>query len=501
MEEKALQKIVKSSLVEVNGTEQDSYFAMNSVSMGNPNSYSGLGKVVTFRGGPQRQNAADGTVNVVTGQLKLIRNPRTSTLGGASGYGYNAQPIIVKWYKNIRELMNINDTFKNRTALREVIAPSNDGKIYFFDLDTANYTRDPIEVGVPMSVTASVNPYGYPLLYVGQSSETVDKYKVNAGLRVFNLIDQSRIAMITSINTSALGKTHGVHSSPLVETDSDTVLYSDANGMIYTVGMNTNFDVDKGTIFVAPSEVGYVYTPALKNAIQGIESSISAYGDYIYFGDQTGSLQCLDMNTLQCVWAKDMTDSVMASIAIEDEGSGVYLYVGTVVNKTKKSRNLSLFKLDALTGDVIWEYKTEFQAKFETKSANAGNYAGLMASPLIGQGDISDLVIFNVNRLAVDKKTNTAVLYALDKTTGEVTWMEYMDAESMSSPIAMYDASGKSFIVVGDESGLLRLMDGYNGTMISSVDLGSPIEASPAAYGNHIVVGTTGGMLCFVDVE
>ena len=60
---------------------------------------------------------------------------------------------------------------------------------------------------------------------------------------------------------------------------------------------------------------------------------------------------------------------------------------------------------------------------------------------------------------------------------------------------------GKSYIVMGDDGGTLRLMDGFSGSTISALSLGSAIQASPAAYGNQIVVGTTGGMLYFVELR
>ena len=128
-------------------------------------------------------------------------------------------------------------------------------------------------------------------------------------------------------------------------------------------------------------------------------------------------------------------------------------------------------------------------------------YAGLMASPIIGQGDIDDLVIFNVNRLELDKNRNSAVLLGLDKATGMEVWAEYLDADSVSSPVAVYNEDGTSFIVVGDDNGVLRLMDGFNGTTINTVNLEGPIQASPAVYGNRIVVGTTSGMLFFIDIK
>ena len=87
------------------------------------------------------------------------------------------------------------------------------------------------------------------------------------------------------------------------------------------------------------------------------------------------------------------------------------------------------------------------------------------------------------------------------KATGEEVWSQPIDAQSVSSPIAMYQQDGKSYIVMGDDNGTLRLMDGYSGTTIHTVNLGSAIQASPAAYGNKIVVGTTGGMLFFVELK
>ena len=58
-----------------------------------------------------------------------------------------------------------------------------------------------------------------------------------------------------------------------------------------------------------------------------------------------------------------------------------------------------------------------------------------------------------------------------------------------------------SHLAVLLSDGTLRLMDGYTGSTIHTVNLGSAIQASPAAYGNTIVVGTTGGMLYFVDLK
>ena len=123
-----------------------------------------------------------------------------------------------------------------------------------------------------------------------------------------------------------------------------------------------------------------------------------------------------------------------------------------------------------------------------------------MGSPLVGAGDINDLVIFNVNQV-VDDKTAYAVVYALDKMTGEEVWSQPLDVSSVSSPVAMYQADGTSYILLGDDNGTLRLMDGFTGSTIHTVNLGSAIKSTPAAYGNQIVVGTEAGMIYFVNLE
>lgn len=497
--------VLRESFIEVNGEKLDpanGYSRSNKVSMGDPLKYTAQGGILTFRGGPLRQNASYGTVDVASKQLKVIRGVRTTALDGHVGFGFGSQPLVVKWYKNIRELMNISEDFRTTTALKEVIYPANDGRIYFLDLDKQLYTREPIDVGYPMRTTASVNPYGYPLLYVGQSENTVNDYKGIIGMRMYNLIDQTMIDFEPGLNPAENKEDGAVMTSPLIESGSDTLIYGSSNGMLRTLSMNTQFDVATGSMSVAPESVSYVYKTKLKNSKQGILSSVAAYGDYIYFGDQSGAIQCLDMNTMQPVWAVDMEDSVIASVALETTEDGdVWLYAGSVVNKREKSSPIRLVKLNALTGELLWQNSGEIKCKYTSKPIKQGIYSGAAASPLIGQGDINDLVIFNVNNVMADQKTSYAIVYALDRETGEEVWSQPLDVSSVSSPIAVYSADGTSYIILGDDNGTLRLMDGFTGTTISTVNLGSAIQASPVAYGNTIVVGTTGGMLYFIGLE
>ena len=494
--------LIKESYSVSDGVVTEGYVRDEEVSMGDPDKYNAQSGVLTFRGGPLRQNAASGTIEVVHEQLAVNRAIRTGALSeDYSGFGYGSQPVIVKWYKNIREMMNITDESRTTSAMKEVIFASEDGNIYFFDLDKQLYSRNKISIGLPMRATASINPYGYPLLYVGQTADTVNGYEGVMGMRVYSLIDQHLVAFNSGYDQNAKTKKVGsVSSSPLIESKSDTLIYGADNGMLYTMSMNTEFD-PSGKITVNPTTAAYGYTTNIRNAEQGISSSVAAYGDYVYFGDVAGTIQCVDMNTMQCVWAVDMEDSVMASVSLEVEGDDVYLYAGNVINRRARSGPIKLVKIDALTGEIIWQCASEINGKYASKPAKEGIYAGLMGSPLIGQGDINDLVIFSVNHVTAEKDKFYAVVYALDKVTGEEVWSQPLDVDSISSPIAVYQPDGKSYIIMGDENGTLRLMDGFTGTTISTVNLGSAIQASPAAYDNRIVVGTTDGIVYFVDIK
>ena len=513
--------------------------------MGDPAAYGANYGMLTFRGGPLRQNGAYGKVSIASEllnaeqegatlqpKLKLGRSARTLRLAdGSTGFGFGSQPVIVKWPKVIREMMDIYPAFvttaEGKSPMKEVIIPASDGQIYFYDLESQSPSRDTINVGMSMDVSASISPYGYPLLYVGQTSGTMtvvysanstelndnskqskQTVKGNTGMRIYSLLDHSLAGFETTLNLAApYASNTEVYTSPLVyvdpQTHEDTLLYTTASGMFYTLPLGTQFDLQNKTVSVNPADTAYHYKTKLKaDPKLGMRASIAAYGDYAYIGDMGGLLQCVDMNTLQPVWAKNLGESIVSTPALEVDGDNVWLYTGTVLNITKRSAAIHMMKLNALTGETVWDVTTDLKGQFESKTAKTGLYAGVQASPIVGAGDIDDMVIFNVNRLQVEKKVNSAVLYGLDKTTGETLWQQILDAESVSSPIALYRKdNGQSYIVLGDDNGTLRVMDGYNGTTLHTLNLGGPIQASPAAYENHIVVGNTTGQVFFVDLD
>ncbi|NLO27536.1 MAG: pyrrolo-quinoline quinone, partial [Actinobacteria bacterium] len=64
-----------------------------------------------------------------------------------------------------------------------------------------------------------------------------------------------------------------------------------------------------------------------------------------------------------------------------------------------------------------------------------------------------------------------------------------------------YTPQGKSYIVLCDSIGNMFLLEGTTGKVLDSLNLGTNIEASPAAFGDMIVVGTRGQKIYGVRID
>lgn len=77
--------------------------------------------------------------------------------------------------------------------------------------------------------------------------------------------------------------------------------------MAWPIKLNTKFDPQAKTVSVNPSFTKLRYkTPVTVK--YGIESSQAIYRNFSYFTDNDGNLVCLDINTLQPVWAYNVGD-------------------------------------------------------------------------------------------------------------------------------------------------------------------------------------------------
>ena len=458
--------------------------------------------VMTFRGNAFRQNAAVGTSESIT-ELNLAWTAQAGSVKGASstyyGIGWYGQPAIIKWSKEIRENSNIVEEKRTVSALKEVIVAGLDGKIYFLDLDDGQPTRDAINVGYPMKGTPSIHSLGYPVMTVGQYARKMASGTGKIGLRFYNLLNQEQIYMIDGLDGDAKRPYYSVgafDSASLIDPKTDTAVSIGTNGMLYLTKLNTKLDVGEFKLTISPENVVMKSRTSSKqkDAYTAVESSLAMYGNYAFYADMDGILRCVDTSTLTTAWAVDTGDAVQAAIALDlDEDGQLWLYtVNTLQNRTKGDCTIRRF--NALTGEESWN-----KAVGMTKAKNT--ISGGMASPVVGQNSLSDMVYFTMTGLS---KAGTqalfsdaeaaapAVLLAMDKRTGDIVWKQELDSYSYSSPVAVYSDYGDGWIVQATGNGTLNLYEGRTGKLVDTLALEGTIEASPAVYKDMLVIGTTG---------
>ncbi len=184
---------------------------------------------------------------------------------------------------------------------------------------------------------------------------------------------------------------------------------------------------------------------------------------------------------MKTVWAFDTGDNTDATVALDlENGTDLALYTGTTVfTRSRRAGSAVIRRMDAMTGEVEWA--KEVPAKYAD-----GERAGAKASPVVGDGAISDLVIFTVNGTP-----EGATVLALSKQTGVTVWTCAIPGGAISSPVAVYTTDGRARVVQAGLDGTLYLLDGVTGRMLDTLELGGTIEGSPAAYKDILCVSTS----------
>lgn len=191
------------------------------------------------------------------------------------------------------------DWAKEKKDLVEVIYCTLDGHVYFYELTTGEYTRDPLNLGFNFKGAGALDPRGYPILYVGSG---VDSINGRSRAFVVNLIDNSVMFEFGHNETFASRGWHMFDSSPLVSAETDQLIYPGENGILYIIHLNTKYNEQTGELSVDPDNIVKWKYSGVRSGSQywlGIESSASIINNYIFLADNGGNLMCLDLNTLE----------------------------------------------------------------------------------------------------------------------------------------------------------------------------------------------------------
>ncbi len=496
-------KFAFKTAIQVNGKTVESYQAEDSIFFGRPNEYSNVVGVTTFRGDNYRQNPAYGTVQVTQKKLEDIWKKETGSItkgeggnnkGSWTGNGWTGQPILVQWSQKAKEHMNMFDSAKSKEGLVEVIYASMDGCIYFMDLETGELTRETLKLNIPFKGAGSLDPRGYPILYLG-SGDHYNKEGRESQARAISLIDCKTIFTFGKKTDSfALRKWHAYDSAPLIDGKTDTLIYPAENGIIYRVKLNTQYDEENGTLTMNPdTPVKYRYsaTRTKSKFAVGYEGSAVGWRNYIYCTENAGLMQCIDINTMKIKWVCDTWDDTNATAAFEEspENKTAYLYVGSTLDSTKTATSdanvgkgkVGFFKIDAITGEKVWQLDFDV---YTTKNVTGG----VMSSAVIGKNNVKDLVFTSV---ASYGNGNWGKVIAIEKDTGNIRWSYDLKGYAWSSPVIVYDSTGYGYLIIGDHNGIVYLLDALSGELYdNSIQLDSNIEASPAVFNDILIIGT-----------
>lgn len=483
------ERLISSTAIMVDGEVIEQYESDYEINFDMPERYTELEGIVTFRGDNFRSGAAYGTAAVSSKTLTKVWSKSTSGLSDTdgiywSGSGWTGQPLIVKWPEATRKNISaMYDWAREKEGLVEVIYATLDGHVYFYELTSGEYTRDPLNLGLNYKGAGALDPRGYPILYVGSG---VDSVNGRSRVKVVNLIDNSVMFEFGHNETFANRGWHMFDSSPLVSAETDQLIYPGENGILYIIHLNTKYNEQTGELSVDPDNIvkwKYNGTRSGSRYWLGVESSAAIINNYIFLADNGGNLMCLDLNTLELVWVQDVLDDTNCSPVVDVEDGHPYIYISTSFHygwRSYSTAAIPIFKIDAETGEIVW--RTDYTCY--TVQDLSGGVQGTIA---VGKNKLSDMIFVPIARTP---GASSGTLAALKKDTGEVVWEKETSMYSWSSPVDFYDADGNGYLLYCNSGFNMFLIDGKTGEQLDYMNLGGNIEASPAMYGNYAVVGT-----------
>ncbi len=507
----------------VSGTEPDSlgvrtdiiindeivsgYSRDSKITFGDGSEYTDVKGVITFRGNNYRNTSGVyGTQNITKkgfADEPLWKQKTTSIMAGTgywSGCGWTGQPLITEWPKSVRSHMAMYDWAKEQETLTEVIYATEDGCIYFFELETGKVTRNPMVFPYTFKGSGSLDPRGIPIMYVGGGDR--DTSYSSPRFYIINLLTNEIMYQFGNDDPYARRSWCAFDSGTLVDAETDTLICPGENGLIYFMKLGTQYDEAAGTLSINPSNIVRWRYSGSRSAVNnkfwlGFESSVIAYDGYLFLPDNGGHMMCIDINTLKLVWVQDVLDDTNCTGVLEVEDGKPYIYMSTSFHSDWRAdadatAPIPVWKINAETGEIVW--RTDYECY--TVSGNSGGAQGSLAA---GTGSLKDIVYIPMGRTPGRWQ---GILVALNKHTGEKVWELELEHYIWSSPSLVYDEkTGAGYVIQGDSEGNLFFIDGLTGKILDTFEMDANIEASPAIYNNILVLGTRGCTIYALRIE
>ena len=507
------ENFLKGTALQVDGVDVNDYQRAQSLdfNVAEGANFTNWEGIITFRGNYRRSMQSYGTVSLEKKQIaekswryKTGKVLKCDGVNYWSGNGWTGQPLVVKWDEKTKQHMNLYPLAKNKVGLTEVIYPGMDGQIHFLDMETGEETRDAINVGMTFKGTASLHPE-YPLLVCGSGDSQPGMYgeQVSARVFIYSLLDGKKLYELGADDDFAPRIWHGYDSSAVFCTAADTLICPGENGVIYTIRLNSFYDKENGVLTIDPSEA-VKFTYYAETAEQRIYSGEGGYGSeasavvwdhYLYLGDNGGIFYCLDLDTMTPVWVQDLREDINSSpVFEEDENGNRFVYAATTLKYHTDEHHLGeacIYKINAMTGEIIWKKPYEVHTVM-------GLAGGFLSTGALGKGAASEYLYYSVSKVP---DVDTAYIVAIEKDSGNEAWRIELSCDAWSSAAMLYDTDGSVYLVQCCSSGDVLLINALTGEIVAKRNYGSNIEATPAVYGNRLVVGLRSEYILGISFE
>ena len=353
------------------------------------------------------------------------------------------------------------------------ISAGADGKVGFTDADSGEQLLAPLETSRAIRGTPTLDPDGYPLLYVGGD---------DGELRVVALDRGSQPEVLWSLRSSTVSPSQwgtDWKGSPLVR--DDTLIMGGGNSNLHVIKLNRSID-EMGKVRVAPELVAALPTwddeldRNLGDRETGIDASVALDGQTAWVVNGGGLLTGWDLSPLDRggqarkvlrFWAGDAVDTAVTL----DETGAIYLATSGRRNNARTAELGRVMKLDPGNPEnpLVWS----------TAGSPLGD-SGVAGAPVVTAGLV--VVVGNEGKLV-----------AFDRDSGRVQWARQVQAPARATPV-MVDGA----MVVGSCDGLLRAWDlGLDGPEERwSLNVGGCIESPVTAWaGRPFVPQRNGGLV------
>ena len=230
-----------------------------------------------------------------------------------------------------------------------------------------------------------------------------------------------------------------------------------------------------------------------------MEDSAVIWRNYLYVADNGGKLMCWDLNTMKLVWVQNVLDDTNTTPVFEEspQDGTCYIYISTSLHITatgdadpgraaspsgrstrRPARSCGRRRVPVLHG--------------QRRLRRGAGHAGPRQERHLEPRDLS-------HRPHARRRT-AASWWRSTRTPAKRCGgpAQPLHLEFAGGGV---HAEGKSYIVQCDSVGNMFLIEGTTGKIVDTIDLGANIEASPAVFGDTIVVGTRGQKIFAVKIK